>query len=254
MSKSITRKISYMSLLENSLTELFSPSSKKALFNYKDLQLLNTKELALIDMKQLKLIDPKQLELLNIAALLVFFEYLGALFLTLTLGFMLSFGAFTLHNNFKSTVLAEVGPTVPVDNVATYKAELVREERAESSRSSFAALIDSQPVESTNKVLGVSTLNSCSFRAVEGQRAVLVSDGGRYSSTKTFKLCVDSNQAGSVFNWDLGSETSSTSSNCVTSSELSGLESVSVTLTGETGEALASCDVSLVRNLVASAN
>ncbi len=65
------RDRSFYQMIEYSLWELFAPSSKKSLLNYK--------ELDLVDWKQLKLINPKDFQLLNFSAIASFVEYVGVL-------------------------------------------------------------------------------------------------------------------------------------------------------------------------------
>lgn len=65
------RDRSFYQMIEYSLWELFAPSSKKSLLNYK--------ELDLVDWKQLKLINPKDFQLLNFSVIASFVEYVGVL-------------------------------------------------------------------------------------------------------------------------------------------------------------------------------
>jgi hypothetical protein len=268
MSKTITRNKTYISLLENSLHELFSPSSKKALLDYDQLKLIDTKQLKVIDFDQLKLLNMEEFALLDLAVLSVFFQYIGAFFLTLSFGFMVAFGAFTVHSAINTTVLAEeYTPSAlvqaPIAHTESIELASAVVEGNAPSRTSFAALIDEKPIvkaEAEEAVLGASVVdeppvilaaqNSCSFSVVEGEKTVRVASGSEYTPSKVFKLCVDSNKESSAFVWNLGSKASGNDSNCVTSYELSNASSVSVSVLNNDQNVVAICGVSLVKNAV----
>jgi hypothetical protein len=95
---------------------------------------------------------------------------------------------------------------------------------------------------------------ACSFRVVEGKKTVRYSSGGRYSQAKVFRLCIDSNQQPAVYGWSLGTDSLSSTSDCVTSYELSGAKGVTVTLLDESGNVSGSCELSLVKTAVIAAN
>ncbi len=272
MSKTSTHNKTYLSLLENSLHELFSPRSKKALLDYDQLKLIDPKQLNVIDWEQLKLIDSKELALLDVAVLSIFFQYIGAFFLTLSLGFMVSFGVFTLHNSINSVVLAEGNPSnanvyaqAPVSHSKRVELASAVVEVDYVSRSSFAVL-DEKPVveaEVEKSVLGASTNeepvvlvapNSCSFRVVEGKKIVRISSGSQYAPSKVFKLCVDSAEKSSAYSWSLDSKTTDNNSDCVTSYEIANIANIDASVLDETGNTIASCDLSLVKSAIMAAN
>lgn len=265
MNKTITRDKSYMSLLENSVNELFSPSSSKSIIDYSQLNLVKVDQLKVIDFEQLKLLDMKEFQLLNLAVLGVFFQYIGAMFLTLSLGFMVAFGTFSLHQSINTAVLARSSEKVVIHRAARVQNLNLAQDRTSNSasRATFAALVDNTAVATATSerpaVLGTSTqptadIGSCSFRVVEGEKSERFSNGSIYSPSKVFKLCVDSNRKSEGFAWGFDSSISENNSDCVSSFELVGVQNISATLLDEAGNVSASCDISLTKDAVVASN
>lgn len=284
MSKSNTQSKSYMSLLGNTFTELFHPESKKALLNYKELDLINWDELKLLNLDEFKLLNTNELRLLDLGLLAVFFQYIGAFFLTLSFGFVLAFGMFSLHSQMNTFALAEA-PADAVQETTAY----TREERVEMlvpkvvepqevtinaevnpspshEDNSFENLIASNAEPQTeSKVLGATVsindvpvanqvspekVGKCSFTVIEGETSMKFSSGAKLQASKVFEVCVDTNKGVNNFNWTLNgvdgaTSSASNASDCITSYELLGAQSLDVTLVGNVGQVEASCTLNI---------
>lgn len=192
-----TQYTSFETIVANSFRALFSTESSEKLINYEDLKLVNPADLNFLNRRELNLI--------HVPTLLFFFQYVGALSLTLSLMGILTLGLFSADKAIRGGALAYASdltlPTIEVQlSNPTVEASgsiiLSTTETASVNKATFASLYNSEA-----KVLGDATkAPMCSFK----------SENALFSSESTFKvksnasntICVETKSGGRDVIWN----------------------------------------------------